>query len=273
MPVPSGSPPALSLHNVTREYAGASERPALRDVSLEVPAGQFLSVVGPSGSGKSTLLDLLAGHARPSSGTVRAHGRPITGPDLDRAVVFQEAALLPWLNVRDNVAFGLRTRGVDKREREEIALYWLDRVGLSHAAYDQPHELSGGMRQRAAIARAFAVRPTILLMDEPFSALDAPTRDRLHVELQELWAATDVTIVFVTHNIREAVALGDRVVVLGHGHTLGEVRVNHPRPRVVESHEVITTAGKVRDLLDTADRMGIDVRPSAQEQGDGYVII
>ncbi len=264
------SSPALSLHGVARKHPGATTA-AIAGVDLDVADGEFVCVVGPSGSGKSTLIDLLAGHAEPTAGRITAAGVQLTGPSLDRSVVFQEAALFPWLNVMQNVAFGLQSRGVPRAEREAASREWLDRVGLGHAAHAQPHELSGGMRQRAALARAFVVNPRILLMDEPFSALDAPTRDRLHVELQKLWAATGVTIVFVTHNVREAVALGDRVVVLGHGHVLGEVAVDFPRPRVVESHGVINTSGKVRDLLDEADRMGI--ARAGDHEGDGYVQI
>lgn len=187
-------------------------------------------------------------------------------------LVFQDHALFPWLSVTDNVEFGLRAAGVAEAERAPIAAEWIERVGLADAARLHPHELSGGMRQRAALARAFALKPQVLLMDEPFSALDAPSRDRLHVELQELWRETATTIIFITHNVREAVVLGDRVVVMssGPGRIIAEVPVNIARPRVVESRRVVDLAQHVRGLLDAADQMGI---AAPREGRDGYVSI
>jgi len=249
-----------------------SQRAALAEVSLEIGAGEFVAVVGPSGCGKSTLLDLVAGHARPATGSVTVGGAPVTGPGPDRMLVFQEHALFPWLTVRANVEFGLRSAGVDPERRAATASEWIARVGLADAAHLHPHELSGGMRQRAALARAFALAPQVLLMDEPFSALDAPSRDRLHVELQDLWRETGTTIVFVTHNVREAVVLGDRVIVMssGPGRVIADVPITLPRPRVVESGRVVDLAQHVRGLLDAADQMGI----SAPREGrDGYVSI
>lgn len=263
----------VSLRGVSQAFAGArGGRLALDGVDLEVAAGEFVCVVGPSGCGKSTLLDMLAGHTRPARGEVTVAGAHVRGPGPDRVMVFQEHALFPWLSVRDNVAFGLKHAGVPAPEREEIVARWLGKVGLTDAAHLHPHELSGGMRQRAALARAFAMRPQVLLMDEPFSALDAPSRDRLHVELQELWAETGITIVFVTHNVREAVALGDRVVVLssGPGRIIGDVPITLHRPRVVESERVVTLSATVRRLLDAADQLGIS---APREGGDSYVNI
>lgn len=263
----------VTLSNVSQAFSGRGEaRLALDGVSLEVKAGEFVAIVGPSGCGKSTILDLVAGHTRPKRGVVTVGGAAIAGPGPDRMLVFQEHALFPWLSVRENVGFGLKLAGVDPADQDRTVNQWLGKVGLLDAASLHPHELSGGMRQRAALARAFAMKPEVLLMDEPFSALDAPSRDRLHVELQELWKETGTTIIFVTHNVREAVALGDRVIVLtsGPGRVAGEVPVTIARPRVVESDRVVTVAQQVRGLLDEADQMGIR---TPREEGDGYVSI
>lgn len=263
----------VRFEGVTQAFSRrGSHRSALAAVDLEISAGEFVAIVGPSGCGKSTLLDLVAGHARPAEGRVTVDGAPVTGPGPDRMLVFQEHALFPWLTVQDNVEFGLRAAGVEPSRRAATAAAWIARVGLADAAKLHPHELSGGMRQRAALARAFALAPQVLLMDEPFSALDAPSRDRLHVELQGLWRDTGTTIIFVTHNVREAVVLGDRVVVMssGPGRVIAQVEVTLPRPRVVESRRVVDLAQHVRGLLDEADQMGI----SAPREGkDGYVSI
>ncbi|MEX0913794.1 MAG: ABC transporter ATP-binding protein [Demequina sp.] len=263
----------VALSAVSQAFSGrTAARLALDGISLSVEAGEFVAIVGPSGCGKSTILDLVAGHTNPQRGTVTVGGAPVPGPGPERMLVFQDHALFPWLSVADNVGFGLTCAGVPEAERREIVATWLSKVGLKDAAQLHPHELSGGMRQRAALARAFAMKPQVLLMDEPFSALDAPSRDRLHVELQELWRETGTTIIFVTHNVREAVALGDRVIVLtsGPGRVAGEVRVSIARPRVVESERVVTVAHQVRGLLDEADQMGIT---TPRESGDGYVSI
>lgn len=264
---------AVSLRGVYREFVGRSTpRLALAGVDLDAAAGEFVCVVGPSGCGKSTLLDLVAGHAAPDAGEVLVRGVRVAGPGPDRIVVFQEHALFPWLTVGKNVEFGLRAAGMGAAERRVIADSWLARVRLDDSRDLYPHELSGGMRQRAALARAFAMRPEVLLMDEPFSALDAPSRDRLHVELQQLWRETGTTIIFVTHNVREAIALGDRVLVMssGPGRVLGSVEVSLPRPRVVESSRVVALAQQVRGLLDEADQLGID---APREGEDGHVQI
>jgi NitT/TauT family transport system ATP-binding protein len=263
----------VQFRGVTQAFARkGSARAALATVDLDVAAGEFVSIVGPSGCGKSTLLDLVAGHAQPATGSVTVGGAPVTGPGPDRMLVFQEHALFPWLTVQENVEFGLRSAGVGAALRAETATLWIARVGLADAAGLHPHELSGGMRQRVALARAFALAPQVLLMDEPFSALDAPSRDRLHVELQGLWRETGTTIIFVTHNVREAVVLGDRVVVMssGPGRIIAEVPVTLPRPRVVESRRVVDLAQHVRGLLDEADQLGITV---PREGKDGYVSI
>jgi len=263
----------VALAGVSQAFSGSgAQRAALEDVSVTIEAGEFVSVVGPSGCGKSTLLDLIAGHTQPTAGSVSVGGAIVSGPGPDRMLVFQEHALFPWLSVADNVGFGLRAAAVPDEEREATVASWLARVGLADAALLHPHQLSGGMRQRAALARAFAMRPKVLLMDEPFSALDAPSRDRLHVQLQDLWSETGTTIVFVTHNVREAVVLGDRVLVMssGPGRIIAEVPVTITRPRVVESRQVVDLAQHVRGLLDEADQLGI----TAPRGGtDGYVAI
>jgi NitT/TauT family transport system ATP-binding protein len=193
---------------------GAADFAAVSDVSLEIRAGEFLCVVGPSGCGKSTLLDLLGGLTRPSSGRVLVDGEEVRGPGLDRGVVFQQYALLPWRTAQANVEFGLEAKRVPRRERRERARDYLSLVGLDGFADRYPHELSGGMKQRVAIARSLAFDPGVLLMDEPFAALDAQTRDLLQEELLRIWQRTGKTVVFITHGIDEAVYLGERVAVL-----------------------------------------------------------
>ncbi|MBP1135280.1 NitT/TauT family transport system ATP-binding protein [Arthrobacter sp. PvP023] len=217
--------PKISLRNVTKEFAvrqgkgtrkqaGPSVLTALDDLTLDVAAGEFLTLVGPSGSGKTTLLDLLAGLSRPTSGSVLVDGKEVTGPGQDRAVVFQQYALFPWRTASANVSIGLEGSGLSRKERAAKASEFLDLVGLAGFEDRYPHELSGGMKQRVAIARSLAYEPDILLMDEPFAALDAQTREQLQDELLRIWKATGKTIVFITHGIDEAVYLGQRVAVL-----------------------------------------------------------
>ena len=186
----------------------------LDDFNLDVRAGEFLTIVGPSGSGKTTLLDLLAGLTRPASGQVLVDGKEVTGPGQDRAVVFQQYALVPWRTAATNVSMGLEGTGLNRRQRAAKANEYLELVGLTGFAERYPHELSGGMKQRVAIARSLAYEPDILLMDEPFAALDAQTREQLQDELLRIWQETGKTIIFITHGIDEAVYLGQRVAVL-----------------------------------------------------------
>jgi NitT/TauT family transport system ATP-binding protein len=209
------STPKIQFENVSKVFrARGSEVTALADINFEVRAGEFVVIVGPSGCGKSTLLDLLGGLAEPSGGRILVDGRPVTGPGLDRGVVFQQYALLPWRTALANVQFGLEAKHVPRRERAGRAREYLDLVGLSGFHDRYPHELSGGMKQRVAIARSLAFDPDVLLMDEPFAALDAQTRDGLQDELLRIWEKTGKTIVFITHGIDEAVYLGQRVAVL-----------------------------------------------------------
>ncbi|MBF6171857.1 ABC transporter ATP-binding protein [Nocardia blacklockiae] len=207
----------LSLTGVRKQFAARGAREpftALADVTLDLREGEFLVLVGPSGSGKSTLLDLLGGLSKPSAGQILLDGTPVHGPGLDRGIVFQQYALLPWRTARANIEFGLEAKGVRRRERREIAEHYLNLVGLDGFGDRYPHELSGGMKQRVAIARSLAFDPEVLLMDEPFAALDAQTRESLQDELLRIWRTTGKTILFITHGIDEAVYLGQRVAVL-----------------------------------------------------------
>jgi NitT/TauT family transport system ATP-binding protein len=200
---------------VRGENGGPARRfTALEDITLDVKSGEFLALVGPSGCGKSTLLDLLGGLEAPTSGRILLDGKPILGPARDRGIVFQQYALFPWRTAAQNVEFGLDIAGLKSKARREKALHYLDLVGLSAFAGRYPHELSGGMKQRVAIARSLAYDPDVLLMDEPFAALDAQTRETLQGELLRIWRRTGKTIVFITHGIDEAVVLGQRVAVM-----------------------------------------------------------
>ena len=204
---------------------------AIRDISLSVAAGDFVSVVGPSGCGKTTLLNLIAGFLASTAGEIRVDGRAVNGPGPDRGVVFQSFALFPWRTVLDNVAFGPKMRGVAKARRHEIAREYLALAGLGHAAERYPNELSGGMQQRVGVVRALANEPDVLLMDEPFASVDAQTRMTLQEELTRIWAQRRSTVLFITHDVNEAVFLANRVIVLSHGAVLDDIAVDLPRPR------------------------------------------
>jgi NitT/TauT family transport system ATP-binding protein len=249
----SKQPPKISLRAVSLSYRTNSGRPlaALSNIDLDVRAGEFLCIVGPSGCGKSTLLHLIAGLSRPTSGSVRADGKPLDGAGTDRIVIFQELGLFPWLTVRQNVEFGLKMKGATRAVRETKARQYLRLVHLSQFENSYTHQLSGGMRQRVALARALAVQPDVLLMDEPFAALDAQTRDLLHDELERIWQETGCTIIFVTHNVREAVRLGERVVLLTFrpGTTKQEYSIRLPRPRHIEQTDVACAAREILDCL------------------------
>jgi NitT/TauT family transport system ATP-binding protein len=238
VPRAESAPAKLSLRGVGKSFrsTGGDVVRALEDVTFDVEVGEFVCLIGPSGCGKSAILNLLAGLDRPDEGHVLLDGRPVQGPGPDRAVLFQEPALFPWMSVRDNVEFGLRMRGLPRAEIRERAASWLAKVELAEFADAQPHELSGGMRQRAALARALVCRPDVLLADEPFGSLDAQSREILQQELQAVWTELRNTLVFVTHNVREAVFLADRVVVLSArpGTPIEEYRITTPRPRRFE---------------------------------------
>jgi NitT/TauT family transport system ATP-binding protein len=237
--------PALALDAVSKVFGHAGAAVAALDrVSLEVAPGEFVCLVGASGCGKSTLLNLAAGLEQPSAGQVSAVDGPV-------ALMFQEAALFPWLTVAGNVDLALRLRKVPKAARRERVAALLETVHLAAFAAKRPHELSGGMRQRVALARALAQDARILLMDEPFGALDAITRDLLHDELERLWRETGMTVLFVTHNVREAVRLGDRVVLLSSrpGRVVASFDVTAPRPRRIESPEVAAMSADIIDRL------------------------
>ncbi len=238
------TPPKLRLEHVTKQFdvRGTKDKfTAIADIDIDLAAGEFLVLVGPSGCGKSTLLDLLGGLSTPTSGRILLDGKPVTGPGLDRGIVFQQYALLPWRTARHNIEFGLEAKGLPKKERRSLAEHYLELVGLHGFGDRYPHELSGGMKQRVAIARSLAFDPEVLLMDEPFAALDAQTRESLQDELLRIWKATGKTILFITHGIDEAIYLGQRVAVLT------------SRP------------GRVKTFVDIdIDRSGEDVRSNEQ---------
>jgi NitT/TauT family transport system ATP-binding protein len=229
---------------------------AIEEITLSVRDGEYMCLLGPSGCGKTTLLNLFAGFDRPSAGHVYLDGREITGPGPDRGVVFQEHALFPWLTVRDNVGCGKRVRARSQAEQRETVRRELALVGLEGFDEHYPHQLSGGMKQRVAIARVLANQPEVLLMDEPFAALDAITRASLQVELIRIWKETRKTIVFVTHNIEEAVVLGDRIAVMTSrpGHVLAVIDVNLSKPRDVNSPEFNEIERHARELLGGVSR-------------------
>lgn len=243
----------LSIEKVSKEFIGPHGKvTALAETSLDIKSGEFVCLVGPSGCGKTTLLNMIAGLEHPTHGTIRKNNETITEPGSDRVVIFQEAALFPWLNVLQNVEFGLVKRTPAKKRRE-IAKALLQLVHLGRFKKSYIHQLSGGMKSRVAIARALALNPAILLMDEPFAALDAQTRDLLHEELQEIWSVSKQTIIFVTHNVREAVTLGDRVLVFSSrpGHIKAEFKINLPRPRDINSEGVARFAHQIQEELRT----------------------
>jgi NitT/TauT family transport system ATP-binding protein len=226
----------LVMSGVSKSFDG-TEVPVLRDVSLTCEAGEFVVVVGPSGCGKTTLLNLAAGMVAADSGTVTLDDEPVTRPSPQRAMVFQDHGLFPWLTAAQNIEFGLKMNGTTGAERRERVVNALRMVHLSRSGEKLIHELSGGMRQRVAIARALVMDPAVLLMDEPFAALDAQTRTLLHQQLQELWVQTKKTILFVTHSVGEAVRLADRIIVL-HAHpgrVRREIRIDLPHPRAIDS--------------------------------------
>jgi NitT/TauT family transport system ATP-binding protein len=233
----------IELRNITLEYQSDGKSvTALRDVSFNVEAAEFLCVVGQSGCGKTTMLNVVAGFLKPTKGEVLIDGKTVRGKGLDRGIVFQDfAQLFPWRTAQRNVEFGLEMKGLSKDERTEIALRFLRLVKLEDFAHCYPHELSGGMQQRVAIARALAYNPAVVLMDEPFAALDALTREEMQRFLVDLWRETKKTVIYVTHNVAEAVYLADRIIVFSPhpGTVKGQVRIPLPRPRDTLSVEFL----------------------------------
>ena len=250
---------SLVLENLSKTYFDpyrGTQFTAIKDVSLQVGEGDFVAVVGPSGCGKSTILNMIAGFVPLSGGRILVDGHQVKGPGPDRGVVFQSHALFPWKTVADNVTFGPKMRGVGKAERARIAEEYLALAGLSHAAERYPNELSGGMQQRVGVVRALANNPDVLLMDEPFASVDAQTRMTLQEELTRIWEERRPTVVFITHDVSEAVFLANRVVVLSKGHVLAEVEVPLARPRswtrLVEDDSFKALSNQVLQLVRSA---------------------
>jgi NitT/TauT family transport system ATP-binding protein len=247
--------PKLRVSGLVLDYVhpetGAAHR-AVEGLDLDVPAHEFLCVLGPSGCGKSTLLAAIAGFLRPTSGSIVMDGAPVTGPGAERGVVFQEYALLPWMNVLDNAALGLKLRGIARHERHETARRYLALANLSGVEHKYPHELSGGMKQRVAVARTLANTPEVMLMDEPFAAVDAQTRMTLQEELVRITTASNVTVVFITHSVEEAIFLGDRVAVMTTGPGRIRTLVDIPFPRAARRWSVLAADpafGHLRERL------------------------
>jgi sulfonate transport system ATP-binding protein len=247
------APSKLAIENVSKSFKGASGSVlALDRVSLNVAEAEFVCLVGASGCGKTTLLNIIAGLEKPDSGLVLADGKPVTGPGRERLVMFQEPALFPWLDVFGNVLFGLKLKpNLTRKDRRDVASYYLELVGLSRFERANIHELSGGMKQRVSLARALAPNPRVLLMDEPFAALDALTREQLYGDIQRIWKARRKTIVFVTHNVREAACLGDRVLLFAPhpGRIHEEFTVDLPRPRDINSVDLAAYATRITKAL------------------------
>ena len=251
--------PMISLRNISKVWNPNTPKTltAIESLSFDVAPGEFVVLLGPSGCGKSSLLYMVAGLETPTEGELQCDGLPITGPGTDRGMIFQEASLYPWLTIADNVSFGLRLEGVMPEKRRRIAQDLLLKVGLADAANKRPDELSGGMRQRAALARALAMRPKVLLMDEPFAALDIQTRAKMQGHLVEVWRASGASVLLVTHSIEEALALADRIVVFTArpGRIKEIVPVELPRPRSTRDPRSIALHQRLADLLaDEVDR-------------------
>ena len=252
----AGKVPALELRGITKRFAGpGGDFTALEGIDLKVEPGEFVSILGPSGCGKSTLLYMIGGFVAPSEGNIRTSGTPMTGPGRDRGIVFQDASLFPWLTVAANIAYGLREGGMHRTAVTQAVAAMLSLVHLEGFGDFYPGQLSGGMRQRVAIARTLAYTPAILLMDEPFGALDAYTRTVLQDELLGIWDRYRKTVVFVTHGVDEAVYLSDRVVLMSRspGRVHSEVRIDLPRPRV--RHELLRSPVYQEHIITLGDAM------------------
>ena len=264
----NAEPEKIRIERVSKTFKTArGEVHALDNVDLDIGEGEFLCLLGPSGCGKSTLLYMIAGLEKPDSGQVLCDGKPVAGPGRERMVMFQDHALFPWRDVLGNVTFGLDLKpGLDRAARREVARYYLQLVGLLEAQNHHIHELSGGMKQRVALARSLAPNPRVLLMDEPFASLDAMTREQLYGDLQRIWQVRRKTIVFVTHNVREAICLGDRVVVMAPrpGRPVAEFKIDLPRPRDVNSDKVARLAKEILGTLKDEAAAAAD-REAAQQ--------
>lgn len=247
------TPSKLLVERVSKTFqSDRASVHALDNVSLQVAEGDFVCLVGPSGCGKSTLLNIIAGLEEPDSGRVLTDGQVVTEPGRDRMVMFQESALFPWLDVIGNVMFGLKLKpNLNNKERLEVAQFYLNLVGLECFSHANVHELSGGMKQRVALARALAPNPRVLLMDEPFASLDALTREQLYGDIQKIWEVRKKTIVFVTHNVREAACLGNRVILFSPhpGRIREEFEIAMPRPRDINSVQLASYSTKITGAL------------------------
>lgn len=242
----------IEVNNIQKQYLDKENKPiqVLSDINLQVEKGEFVSILGPSGCGKSTLLSIVAGLTKATSGEIIVNSSKVTKPGKDRGMVFQQAALFPWLNVLENVTFPLK-KEMTKKQAEDQAKKYLQMVQLSNYLHHYPHELSGGMQQRVSIARALAMNPDTLLMDEPFGALDEQTRARLHGQLETIWTETKKTILFVTHSISESIKLSDRIIVMGTkpGTILQDIKVELPRPREQYKKEMLEIEEHIMSYL------------------------
>ncbi|MGD6872367.1 ABC transporter ATP-binding protein [Sutcliffiella horikoshii] len=242
----------LQISDITKVYTQQNvENKVLSSINVDIQEGEFVSILGPSGCGKSTLLSMVAGLLKPTEGEIRLKGSVITKPGKDRGMVFQQAALFPWMTVEENVLFAIRDMK-DTEEREKRALNYLKMVQLGSNLKQYPHELSGGMQQRVSIARALAMDPTVLLMDEPFGALDEQTRLRLQQELETIWLQTKKTVLFVTHSIHESIKLSDRILVMGTrpGTIIADIKVDAARPRLRTNEEVARLESQISAMLE-----------------------
>ncbi|NDI21246.1 MAG: ABC transporter ATP-binding protein [Burkholderiaceae bacterium] len=246
---------ALSVKNVSKIFPALNNKnqsvQALQDVSLEVNENEFVSILGHSGCGKTTLLNLIAGFEAPTSGSILCAGKAVKDPGADRSMVFQDYALFPWLTVRDNIAFGLHLKRINSASIEQSVMHFANLVGLSAFVDSYPHQLSGGMRQRVSIARALAVNPTVLLMDEPFAALDAQNRSMMQQEMIRILAEESKTVVLVTHSIEESINLSDVIVVMTRrpGRVKAVIRVPEPRKMIEDTPNYLEIRKKIRDLI------------------------
>ncbi|QWC22440.1 ABC transporter ATP-binding protein [Bacillus haikouensis] len=242
----------IQIEHLNKQYNDKTGTPVdvLKDINLEIDKGEFVSILGPSGCGKSTLLSIVAGLTKSTTGAITVGGNPIKKPGKDRGMVFQQAALFPWLNVRDNVTFPLK-KEMSKAEARQQAAKYLHMVQLGNYQDHYPHELSGGMQQRVAISRALAMDPEVLLMDEPFGALDEQTRSRLHGQLETIWMETKKTVLFVTHSISESIKLSDRIIVMGTrpGTILADIKVEIPRPRDAHKDQMVKLEEHIMSYL------------------------